>query len=117
MNFAGNHDKMNVGIVNNGVVISRYTGSAGKSGSSEAGVEFLDILRRAVEREIYQFAELGEVDIGGGGTTAKILAQQLNAHVIDIGVGVMNMHSPFEVIGIADLWACVELYKYMLIRK
>ncbi|CAL6081786.1 Aminopeptidase_I [Hexamita inflata] len=115
VNFASYHDKMNVAVVNCGTSVSRYTGSAGKSGSSEAPVELLHQVRQAVDEKFYQFVELGEVDVGGGGTTAKFMGQQLSCEVIDVGPGVMNMHSPFEITGTADLWASVKFYQQIYI--
>ena len=97
-------------MLNRGVAVSRYGGGGGKFGSSEAGVELLATIRENVERKLFQMEEMGAMENGGGGTTAKFLAQQLSAHVADVGVGVMNMHSPFEVIGIADLWAATQFY-------
>ena len=112
VNFPEQHDKNMAAVLNRGVGVERYTGARGKSGSSEATTELLDRFRRAVSNDkLYQFSGLGKVDIGGGGTIAHIISEQLNAPVIDVGPGVMNMHSYFEVAGVVDLWSSVEVYR------
>lgn len=105
-NFAGVYEKMNSAIVSCGTSMSKFTGSRGKSGSSDASAEFVGEVRRMFEREgvVWQTAELGKVDAGGGGTVAKYLAN-LNIDTVDIGVPVISMHAPYELISKADLYS------------
>ena len=85
--------------------MSKYTGSGGKSGTSDASAEFVAYLRKifAEEGVIWQTAELGKVDVGGGGTVAKYVANQ-NITTVDVGVAVLSMHAPYEVIAKTDLY-------------
>ena len=87
------------------MVITKYTGSGGKYGTSDATAEFMGEICNLLSDKniIWQSSELGKVDIGGGGTIAKYVAN-LNADVIDIGVPVLSMHAPFEVISKIDLY-------------
>ncbi|KAH0570233.1 Aminopeptidase I [Spironucleus salmonicida] len=110
-NFPAVHDKLNAAVMNRGIGLSRYTGSGGKNGSSEAPTELLHAIRTCVGDDfLYQFANLGRIDIGGGGTIAKFIGERMNAPVVDMGPGLLNMHSPFEVCGVADLWSAYEVY-------
>ena len=83
----------------------KYTGARGKSGSSDASAEFIGEMRRLFDANgvIWQTGELGKVDIGGGGTVAAYLAN-LNIDTVDVGVPVLSMHAPFELISKADLY-------------
>ena len=94
-----------------GAVISKYTGSRGKSGSNDASAEFLGSLRRAFDADDiqYQTAELGKVDVGGGGTIAYIMALY-GMNVIDCGVAVLNMHAPWEATSKADVYETMRGY-------
>ena len=98
--------------VNRGVGIAKYTGSRGKGGSNDASAEFLGWVRRILDEAgvLWQIGELGKVDQGGGGTVAYDVAR-LNADVIDIGVPVLSMHAPFEVISKVDLYSAYEAFK------
>ena len=89
----------------NGVGMSKYTGARGKSGSSEASAEFVSEIRRLFDSNgvLWQIGELGKVDAGGGGTVALYIAN-LNVDVVDIGVPVLSMHSPFEVVSKLDVF-------------
>ena len=91
------------------MVFNKFTGSRGKSGSNDANAEYMAHLRKIMdEKEItYQTAELGKVDVGGGGTIAYILALY-GMNVIDSGVPVLNMHAPWEATSKADIY---EAYK------
>ena len=82
----------------NGITFNKFTGSRGKSGSNDANGEYIAALRRTMDEAqvAYQFAELGRVDLGGGGTIAYIMANY-GMEVIDSGVAVLNMHAPYEV--------------------
>ncbi len=99
------YEKRNSAIVNCGVVMSKYTGSGGKSSTSDASAEYVAFIRKIFEENgvIWQTAELGKVDAGGGGTVAKYVANQ-NITTVDLGVPVLSMHAPLEVISKNDLY-------------
>jgi aspartyl aminopeptidase len=105
-------DKRNNAYMGKGVVLTKYTGSKGKSGASEASAEFMSGIRGVFNDNnvIWQIGELGKVDEGGGGTIAYILANY-GADVIDCGVGVLNMHAPYEVVSKADIYEMYKGYK------
>ncbi len=109
------HDIQNAAKAGYGVVISKYTGHGGKYGSSEATAEFMnEILTLFRKGKVpYQLAELGKVDEGGGGTIAKFFARY-GLDVVDMGPGVISMHSPYEVISKMDLWSSYLAYKAFL---
>lgn len=114
--FAGSFDKKNVATLGGGMVFNKFTGSRGKSGSNDANAEYMGHLRAIFEKEDinFQTAELGRVDLGGGGTIAYILALY-GMNVIDSGVAVMNMHAPWEATSKADVY---ETYRgYMAFAK
>ena len=98
-----------------GVALSKYTGSRGKSGCNDANAEYMAELRNIMEKHnvSFQTAELGKVDAGGGGTIAYILANY-NMEVIDCGVAVQNMHSPWEVVSKVDVYETMNGYKAFL---
>ncbi len=114
--FPSVHDKYNCCTLNNGCVITKYTGSRGKSGTSDASAEFMGKIRHILdEAEVsWQIGELGAVDEGGGGTVAKYVAN-LNIDVVDLGVPVLSMHAPYEIVSKADVYstyrACFEFFK------
>ena len=95
-----------------GAAICKFTGSGGKSGSSDANAEFVGFVRKLFNENgvFWQTAELGRVDAGGGGTVAKFIAK-LNIDVLDIGVPVISMHAPYELISKADLFSTYEAFK------
>ena len=103
--FASSFDKKNVAYLGGGMVFNKFTGSRGKSGSNDANAEYLARLRHIFEKEEinFQTAELGKVDLGGGGTIAYILALY-GMNVIDSGVAVLNMHAPWEATSKADVY-------------
>ena len=105
-NFAGAYEKKNAAMISCGAGICKFTGSRGKSGSNDASAEFLGEVRQMFAKEgvVWQTAELGKVDIGGGGTVAKYVAN-MNIDTVDIGVPVISMHAPYEVISKADLYS------------
>ena len=105
-NFPGVFEKLNAAMVSCGTCMSKFTGSRGKSGSNDASAEFVAEVRQMFDREgvIWQTAELGKVDAGGGGTVAKFLAN-LNIDTVDLGVPVISMHAPYELISKADLYS------------
>ena len=94
-----------------GTAICKFTGSGGKGGSNDASAEFMGFVRKMLDDNgiIWQTAELGKVDAGGGGTVAKFIAK-LNIDVIDIGVPVISMHAPYELISKADLYSTYEAF-------
>ena len=104
-NFADKYEKRNASMVGCGISISKYTGSRGKSGTSDASAEMVAWVRRVLNEAgvVWQSAELGKVDVGGGGTVAKYMAK-LNIDTIDIGVAVLSMHAPYEIISKVDLY-------------
>ena len=110
--FAGSFDKKNVAHMGGGMVFNKFTGARGKSGSNDANAEYLAHLRHIFEEKKIQFqtAELGKVDLGGGGTIAYILALY-GMNVIDSGVAVMNMHAPWEATSKADVYEAYRGYK------
>ncbi|HAE41065.1 MAG TPA: aminopeptidase [Candidatus Riflebacteria bacterium] len=113
--FEGAYDPLNSGVVGKGVWITKHSGSAGKSGSSEADIEYLAYIRRLLSKENipYQFGEMGKVDEGGGGTVAYLLAN-LNMNVVDISLPTLSLHSPFELISKIDYHYSVSAYKAFL---
>lgn len=105
-------DKANAGFLGKGISLNKYTGARGKSGASDANAEYVAWVRNVLEKnEIkYQIAELGKVDIGGGGTIAYILANK-GTDVIDCGVPVLSMHAPYEVTSKYDIYSAYKTYK------
>ncbi len=113
--FADAFEKKNSSYCGKGVVFSKFTGSRGKSGSNDANAEYLAVLRNIMDNNNvnYQMAELGKVDIGGGGTIAYILSLY-GMEVIDCGVAVLNMHAPWEVTSKADIYETKKCYMAFL---
>jgi aspartyl aminopeptidase len=103
--YASSFDKKNVAYLGNGMVFNKFTGSRGKSGSNDANAEYIAYIRNIFEQENVRFqtAELGKVDLGGGGTIAYILALY-GMQVIDSGVAVLNMHAPWEATSKVDVY-------------
>ena len=104
-NFPEVNERRNACFINRGVVITKFTGSRGKSGSNDASAEFVGYVRNVLDQAgvIWQTSELGTVDAGGGGTVAKYIAQK-NVDVIDLGVPVLSMHAPYEVVSKTDVY-------------
>ena len=113
--FAGSFDKKNAAFLGQGMVFNKFTGARGKSGSNDANAEYIAQIRRIMDENkvVFQTAELGKVDVGGGGTIAYILALY-GMNVIDCGVAVLNMHAPWEAISKADLMETKRGYKVFL---
>ncbi len=109
--YASSFEKKNAAFLGGGLVFNKFTGSRGKSGSNDANAEYIAEIRKAFEKDniIYHTAELGKVDVGGGGTIAYILALY-GMNVIDSGVAVLSMHSPWEAISKADLFEAYRGY-------
>lgn len=103
--YAAAYEANNSCYINNGVGMSKYTGARGKSGTSEATAEFVAEIRSLFDKNdvLWQIGELGKVDAGGGGTVAMYIAN-LNVDVLDVGVPVISMHSPFEVVSKLDVY-------------
>ena len=110
--YANVHDKTNNSFVGNGIAMAKYTGARGKSGASDANAEYVAWMRNLLESNKikYQVAEMGKVDVGGGGTIAYILANK-GVDVIDCGVPVLAMHSPYEVSSKYDIYSAYRTYK------
>lgn len=103
--YASAYELNNSCFLNNGVSILKYTGSRGKSGTSDASAEFMGEIRGLLHQNkvLWQTGELGKIDIGGGGTVAKFIAS-LNVDVVDVGVPVLSMHAPLEIISKLDVY-------------
>jgi aspartyl aminopeptidase len=114
-NFASAFEKKNAAYFGRGVVFNKFTGSRGKSGSNDANAEYIGKLRKVMDdnKVAFQTAELGKVDIGGGGTIAYILSLY-GMNVIDSGVAVLNMHAPWEITSKADIYEAMKSYKAFL---
>lgn len=108
-------EKKNAAYFGRGVVFNKFTGARGKSGSNDANAEYIAKLRKVMDDNnvAFQTAELGKVDIGGGGTIAYILSLY-GMNVIDSGVAVLNMHAPWEVTSKADIYEAMKSYKAFL---
>lgn len=113
--YASSFEKKNAALLSRGMVFNKFTGSGGKSGSNDANPEYMADLRRILDENnvAYQTAELGKVDVGGGGTIAYILALY-GMEVIDCGVAVLNMHAPWEVVSKADVYETKKGYMAFL---
>ncbi len=113
--YASAFEKKNAAYFGRGVVFNKFTGARGKSGSNDANAEYLGKLRKIMDDNhvAFQTAELGKVDIGGGGTIAYILSLY-GMNVIDSGVAVLNMHAPWEITSKADIYEAYKSYKAFL---
>lgn len=114
-NYPSVFEPKNSAYLGKGIVFNKYTGSRGKGGCNDANAEFIAKLRNVMDKNkvAFQTAELGKVDVGGGGTIAYILAN-LNMDVIDAGIAVQNMHACYEVSSKADLYEGYLAYKAFL---
>ena len=113
--YATAFEKKNAAYLSRGICFNKYTGSRGKSGSNDANAEFMAMVRRILdEAEVcFQTAELGRVDLGGGGTIAYLCAKY-GMNVIDSGLPVLSMHAPWEVISKVDLYEGYRCYNVFL---
>ncbi len=110
-NFPEVYEKRNSAMISCGTTMSKYTGSRGKSGTSDASAEFVGYIRKVFNENgvEWQTSELGKVDIGGGGTVAAYIAN-LNIDTVDLGVPVISMHAPYEVVSKADVYSTYEAF-------
>ncbi len=115
--YADVFEKNNAAFLARGLAFNKYTGSGGKSGSSDANAKYVARIRKIMDDAdiMYQFCELGKVDAGGGGTIARVMAKY-GMNVIDSGVAVINMHAPYEVVSKADVYEAVQGYTAFLKR-
>ncbi len=114
--YSSQFDTNNSCFINGGAVITKYTGSGGKYSTSDASAEFMAEVRRILDGAdvLWQTGELGKVDGGGGGTIAKFVAN-LNADVVDLGVPVLSMHAPMEVVSKLDVYMTYKaLYEFYM---
>ena len=111
-NYADVYEHRNSSLIGCGVCLCKYTGSGGKGGTSDASAEMVGWTRRFLNEAgvVWQISELGKTDVGGGGTVAKYMANH-NIDTIDIGVGVLSMHAPYEVIAKVDLYEAYRAFK------
>ena len=110
--FPSVHDPLNAAILGKGIIIEKHTGAGGKYNSSDVLAEVMAYIRKIFDEKTvpHQIVELGKVDEGGGGTIAKYFAESFNCDVVDAGTPVINMHSPYEIIHIADLFSTYLAY-------
>ena len=110
-NFSDVYEKKNAAILSSGVVLTKFTGARGKSSTNDASAEFIGFLRSifAKENVVWQTAELGKVDCGGGGTVAKYIAKH-NIETVDLGVPVISMHAPYEVVSKTDVYTAHQAF-------
>ena len=113
--FKDVHETSNAARAGYGVVLTKFTGSGGKSMSSDASAEFVGKVRRMLNKAKipWQSAELGKVDEGGGGTIAKFLAEN-GMDVVDLGPSILSLHAPMELCSKADLFCSERAYKAFL---
>jgi aspartyl aminopeptidase len=116
--FGSVHDKMNAAYLNKGIVLTKYTGSGGKGGTNDANAEFVSKVRTVFDKSktLWQTGELGKVDEGGGGTVAKYVAN-LGVSTVDVGVPVLSMHAPFEIVAKTDVYMAYKGFKAFLESK
>ena len=114
--FAEAFEKKNSAYLGRGIVLNKFTGARGKSGSNDANAEYVAKVRKIFDdnQVAFQTAELGKVDVGGGGTIAYIAALY-GMNVIDSGVSVLSMHAPWEVTSKADIYEAKKAYKAFLL--
>lgn len=110
-NFADVYEKKNSAIISCGTTMSKFTGSRGKSSTNDASAEYVGFIRKLFNDNgiIWQTAELGKVDAGGGGTVAMYIANH-NIETVDLGVPVISMHAPYEVVSKADVYSTYEAF-------
>ncbi|WKY46409.1 aminopeptidase [Eubacteriaceae bacterium ES3] len=114
-NYSGTHDKLNAPYIGKGIVLSKYGGARGKSGSNDAHAEFVSKMRKLMDDAgvVWQMGELGRIDLGGGGTIAYILAEY-GMDVLDCGPALLSMHAPFEISSKIDVFMTYKGYREFL---
>jgi aspartyl aminopeptidase len=115
-NFPEVYEKMNSAILSCGTSMSKFTGARGKSGTSDATAELVGYVRKLFKDHgvIWQTAELGRIDAGGGGTVAMYIANH-NIDTVDLGVPVISMHAPYELVSKADVYSTYEAFKAFIV--
>ena len=110
-NFADVYEARNSSMISCGTAMCKYTGARGKSSTNDASAEFVGTIRRLFNENgvAFQTSELGKIDLGGGGTVAKYISY-INIDTIDVGVPVISMHAPYEVISKADLYSTYRAF-------
>ena len=108
-------ERNNCAYINKGVCVTKFTGSRGKSGTSDASAEFVGRVRNLLDSKyvIWQTGELGKVDMGGGGTVAAYIAN-LNVDTIDVGVAVLSMHAPYEIVSKIDVYMAYKAFSVFM---
>ena len=109
--YASAYEPKNSCYINNGVIIAKYTGHGGKYDTSDASAEYMGKIRTMLHEKdiLWQVGELGRVDLGGGGTIAKYVAN-MNVDVVDLGVPVLSMHAPFEIVSKTDVYMAYRAF-------
>ncbi len=112
-NFSSIYEKNNESYIGHGISVIKYTGSASKGGASDANAEFVGYIRNLFEKNniAYQNSEMGKIGVGGGGTIAYILADR-GAEVLDCGIPVLSMHSPYEITSKFDIYNAYKAYEF-----
>lgn len=110
-NYASVYEKRNSALIAHGVGVMKYTGSRGKAGTNDASAEYMGFIRSLLDngKVLWQVGELGAVDVGGGGTVAMYIAD-LGVDTVDVGVPVLGMHSPFEVVSKLDTFMAYKAF-------
>ncbi len=116
--FGQVHEKLNAAYLNKGIVLTKYTGAGGKGGTNDASAEYVSKVRTIFDsnKVVWQTGELGKVDEGGGGTVAKYIAN-LGVNTVDVGVPVLSMHAPFEIVAKTDVYMAFKGFKAFLESK
>ena len=111
-NYKSVNEPLNSAYFGNGISICKYTGARGKSSTSDANAEFVGKIRKIFDENgiDWQMCELGRCDLGGGGTVAQFIAN-LDVDTIDVGVGLLSMHAPYEISSKADVYSAYKAYK------
>lgn len=116
--WASVFEQNNASFVNHGVVVTKYTGSRGKSGTSDASAEYVSYIRNIMDSNdvLWQTGELGKVDIGGGGTVAMYIAN-MDVDTIDVGVPVLSMHAPYEIVSKIDVFMAYKAFYHFFLAE
>lgn len=116
--WASVFEQNNASYVNHGVVVTKYTGSRGKAGTSDASAEYVSYVRNILDNNdvLWQTGELGKVDIGGGGTVAMFIAN-MDVDTIDVGVPVLSMHAPYEVVAKIDVFMAYKAFYHFFLAE